>query len=123
MARLFVYGTLKPTARQRGGRPAHVWGRIWRDGCRVAVRLMEPGYGCTIAGLVFAVTPDELTAFDRRHGVESHSYRRVRARTVEGEEVWVYEGHECLRNADNPWHSVRPGESRVADWDAHPIPE
>jgi len=84
---LFVYGTLKPIARRRGGRPAHVWGRMWDNGSYPAIRLTEPGDGYRIAGLVFHVNGDDLAAFDRIEGVAHGWYRRVKARTVEGEEA------------------------------------
>jgi len=93
---LFVYGTLKPIARQRGGRPAHVWGRMWENGSYPAIRLTDPGDGYLIGGLVSEVTEGDLAEFDRIEGVEHGWYRRVKARTVEGDEVWVYEGAGCL---------------------------
>lgn len=97
---LFVYGTLKPIARQRGGHPAHVWGRMWENGSYPAMRLTQSGDGHLIAGLVFQVTDAELADFDRLEGVAHGWYRRVRARTDEGDQVWVYEGVQCLGSQD-----------------------
>ena len=115
---LFAYGTLKPVARQRGGHPAHVWGRMWDNGSYPAVRVTEPGDGYSIAGLVFRVTDDDLVEFDRIEGVTHGWYRRVRITTVEGEQVWVYEGARCLRR-EGPRVRWRPGEpdhKGMLDW-------
>ncbi|MBN1460047.1 MAG: gamma-glutamylcyclotransferase [Armatimonadetes bacterium] len=115
MARLFVYGTLKPVARERGGRPAHVWGRMWENGSHPAIRLTKPGDGYRIAGLVFEVADDDLAEFDRIEGVVRCWYRRARVMTVEGETVWVYEG---ARYPDDPdrWRERVPGEDHAVAW-------
>lgn len=119
VARLFAYGTLKPIARQRGGRPAHVWGRMWDNGSYPAIRLTEPGDGHLVAGLVFEVRDDDLAEFDRMEGVAHGWYRRVRVTTVEGEEVWVYEGKRCLSSLNSTastWRPVPSSWSRVVAW-------
>jgi len=116
---LFVYGTLKPIARQRGGRPAHVWGRMWENGSYPAIRLTEPGDGYLIAGLVFGVTDDDLAEFDRREGVAHGWYRRVKEGTTEGEVVRVYEGARCLDGAaalGARWSVVEATGGNVAVW-------
>lgn len=74
MARLFVYGTLKPIARQRGGRPAHIWGRMWENGAYPAIQLIKPNDGYLTAGLVFEATDSDLTEFGRREGVAQGWY-------------------------------------------------
>lgn len=119
MACLFLYGTLKAVARQRGGRPAHVWGQMWENGAYPAIRLTRPGDGYLIPGLVFEVTLSDLAEFDRREGVAHVWYRRGRVKTVEGQEVWVYEAARCLscQDARDPrWQPMLPGTSGVADW-------
>jgi gamma-glutamylcyclotransferase (GGCT)/AIG2-like uncharacterized protein YtfP len=115
---LFVYGTLMPMARERGGRPARVHGTLWDSGAYPAVVLTEAG-GPVVAGLVFEATPDDLARLDQYEGVEHGWCRRVRVVTVEGEEVWVYEGAGCLGDGSTVragWAHVPAGESGVAKW-------
>lgn len=65
---LFVYGTLKPIAGQRGGRPAHVWGRIWENGSYSGMRPTGPGDWYLVTGLVSEAIDDGLPEFERREG-------------------------------------------------------
>lgn len=123
--RLFAYGTLKPVARQRGGRPAHIYGRLWDNGHYPAARLGEPG-GPMIAGLAFEVTSEELAAFDAREDIASGWYRRIRTRTLEHEEVWVYEGGRCIDGGQTDgtaWRPVTPDERGIGEWKLMPLHE
>jgi len=72
-----------------------------------------------VAGLVFEATPDDLARLDQYEGVEHEWYRRIRVTTVEGEEVWVYEGAGCLGDGNAVragWAHVPSGELGVAKW-------
>ena len=116
--RLFVYGSLKPIARQRGGRPAQIYGRLWENAHYPAARVGEPG-GPMIAGLVFEVTSEDLASFDAREGTAHNWYRRVPTHTVEGETVWMYEADRCLTDGTGPgrqWRRVKPDGCNVAEW-------
>jgi gamma-glutamylcyclotransferase (GGCT)/AIG2-like uncharacterized protein YtfP len=115
---LFVYGTLMPMARERGDRPARVHGTLWDSGACPAVVLGE-AEGPMVAGLVFEVTTEDLARLDAYEGVRQGWYRRVRVITVEGEEVWVYEGAACLRDGGRVragWVRVPVDQSGVAEW-------
>lgn len=111
---LFVYGTLKPMARKRRGRGAHVSGRMWCNGLYPAVRL-EPR-GMKVAGIVFAVTDEDLLELDAREGTGADWYRRVVVRTQEGQVAWVYEAERCLYQAGGmraQWQPVGPNARGV----------
>ena len=115
---LFVYGTLMPMARERGGRPARVHGTLWDSGAYPAVALGEAG-GPAVAGLVFEVSAEDLARLDAYEGIEHSWYRRVRVMTVEGDQVWMYEGAGCLGDGNAVragWAHVPAGESGVAAW-------
>ena len=105
---LFVYGTLMPMARERGGRPARVHGTLWDSGAYPAVALGEAG-GPMVAGLVFEVSADDLARLDHYEGAEHGWCRRVRVMTVESDQVWVYEGAGCLGDGS----AMRAGAVRV----------
>jgi len=70
--RLFMYGTLKLSARSRGGRPVRVCGRLWDNGFYPAVVRGEPG-GPVVAGLVFEVIEADLSRLDAREGTAYNS--------------------------------------------------
>ncbi len=114
-----VYGTLKQVARSRNGRAACVPGRLWDNGSYPALELGPPG-GPRVAGLVFAVSPEELRQFDAYEGVAHAWYRRVKACSTDGEVVWVYVGGRCLADANkpgSPWKPLQPGAEGVVSWD------
>lgn len=116
---LFVYGTLKPMARKRRGRVAHVTGRMWCNGLYPAVRL-EPR-GQKLAGIVFEVTDDDLLELDAREGIAADWYRRVIVRTLEGQVAWVYEAERCLYQAGGmraQWQPVAANGRGVVVWDS-----
>lgn len=92
---LFVYGLLQP-----GHRPPRTMSRHWPD--QLLGELYDlgpyPGLlhagvrGGPVSGTVVEVSRHELeTVLDPFELVEEGLYRRIRATTVGGHEVWVYE--------------------------------
>lgn len=113
-----MYGTLQPLARRRGGRPARVFGRLWENGFYPAL-LLGDSDDPMVAGVVFEVTEADLAELDRREGTAAHWYRRVHSRTVEGEEVWVYEADRCLREGERigeQWRPIAAGDDGSIKW-------
>lgn len=92
---LFAYGTLAPDgpeAAERGGwEPDMVRGRLYDLGTYPAlVDADDPGADW-VAGHVRPVEPSEFSAtLDDYEGVPQGLYRRARATTRGGREVWVY---------------------------------
>ena len=115
----YVHSTLKPITLQRGGRPAHVWGRVLGNCPYPAIRLAELGEGFLIASMVFEVTAADLAEFGAREGTAHGWYRRVKAGTLGGEVVWAYEGARCLDGAaalGARWSVVEATGGNVAVW-------
>ncbi len=106
-------------ARDAGGRPARIYGRLWDNGLYPAAKRGKPG-GSMVAGVVFEVTAQDLALFDAREGAAGNWYRRVKVRTVEGETVWMYEAARCLtdgRGSRGHWRRVPPDGHGVVSWD------
>ncbi|WP_448661633.1 gamma-glutamylcyclotransferase family protein [Sphingomonas sp. CJ20] len=105
MEQLFSYGTLQLESVQRSqfgrlltGAADSLTGFVLtqvqiRDPDVLAASGIEthlalvPGDGPAIAGMVFALTPDELAAADV---YESENYRRVPVTLASGTRAWVY---------------------------------
>jgi len=112
----FCYGTLMPMARERGGHPARIYGRLWHNGSYPAAVRGEPG-GPMVAGIVLEVTVDDLEQLDAYEGVGHGWYRRVRVRMLGGEDVWVYEGAGCLcPGLGMAWRIVAPTSGYAMAW-------
>ncbi len=94
--KLFVYGTLLDTEVQRAvfGREAHSEPAILKGFLRSEVGIGNRTYPILlestdhdVEGIVLTITPYELEKIDN---YETSAYRRVRAKTNRGIEVWVY---------------------------------
>jgi len=71
------------------------------------------------AKLVDGLPADDLEQLDAYEGVGHGWYRRVTVRTVEGDEVWMYEGAGCLGSCSGDhWRLVAPGDDGTARWAA-----
>ncbi len=92
---LFAYGTLTPDGpdeAERGGwEPDKVRGRLYDLGTFPALIDIDDPEAGWVAGYVSAIEPAKrFEQLDEYEGVAEGLYRRVRATTQGGREVWVY---------------------------------
>ncbi len=92
---LFVYGTLAPDSPDVAGREGWaadaVRGRLYDLGPYPALVDHLDAGADWVEGYVRRVTWDQLTgSLDSYEGVGEGLYRRVKARTREGRDVWMY---------------------------------
>lgn len=92
---LFVYGLLQP-----GLQPPKSIRRSWRDAMRGRLYDLGPHPGATgfdsadstFEGWVLEIDESELIALDEFEDVTGDKqYRRIRARTLGGSDVWIYD--------------------------------
>jgi gamma-glutamylcyclotransferase (GGCT)/AIG2-like uncharacterized protein YtfP len=95
MQLLFSYGTLGPenqeNAQFEGWRPDAVRGRLYDLGPYPALVDPDDPNAGWVEGFVRSVTTDQLSgSLDSYEGVGDGLYHRIKTRTREGREVWVY---------------------------------
>ena len=86
MHKIFVYGTLM-TGR---GTETFVSGELYNLGAFPGI-VKVGEVPNLVPGEILEVDDVQLKAFDHYEGVDSGLYRRIRAKAMSGDEVWIYE--------------------------------